>query len=83
MRKLIMLRRNEKTCRSPYFHFPDTYENNRCVEYIKLDEEGNKMEVLLNASNEKVKVKGSGEVLFAREFDGDILGANGTLIRRI
>lgn len=39
------------------------------------------MEVLLNASNEKVK--GSGEVLFAREFDGDILGANGTLIRRI
>ena len=39
------------------------------------------MEVLLNASNEKVK--GSGEVIFAREFDGDILGANGTLIRRI
>ena len=42
-----------------------------------------KKEILLNASNEKVKVKGSGEVLFAREFDGDILGANGTLIRRI
>ena len=41
------------------------------------------MEVLLNSSNEKVNVKGSGEVLFAREFDGDILGANGTLIRRI
>ena len=49
----------------------------------EIDEEGNKMEVLLNASNEKVKVKGSGEVLFAREFDGDILGVNGTLIRRI
>ena len=58
MRKLIMLRRNEKTCRS-------------------------KAEVLLNASEEEVKVKGNGEILFAREFDGEILGVNGTLIRRI
>lgn len=83
MRKLIMLRRNEKICRSPHFHFPDTYENDRCVEYIKIDEEGNKMEVLLNTSEKEIKVKEAGEVLFAREFDGEILGVNGTLIRRI
>ena len=76
--RLIMLRRNEKTCRSPHFHFPNTYENGRCVEYVKIDEEGNKIEVLLNASNENVRVKGEGEILFARKFDGDILGANGT-----
>ena len=83
MRKLIMLRRNEKVCRSLHFHFPNGYENDRCVEYIKLDEEGNKIEVLLNASDEEIKVKGDGEVLFAREFDGEILGVNGTLIRRM
>lgn len=65
------------------FHFPDTYENDRCVEYIKIDEEGNKMEVLLNTSEKEIKVKEAGEVLFAREFDGEILGVNGTLIRRI
>ena len=47
MRKLIMLRRNEKVCRSLHFHFPNGYENDRCVEYIKLDEEGNKMPSLL------------------------------------
>ena len=81
--RLIMLRRNEKTCRSLHFHFPNTYENGRCVEYVKIDEEGNKIEVLLNASNENVRVKGEGEILFARKFDGDILGANGTLIRKI
>ena len=83
MRKLIMLRRNEKVCRSLHFHFPNGYENDRCVEYIKLDEEGNKIEVLLNASDEEIKVEGDGEVLFAREFDGEILGVNGTLIRRM
>lgn len=55
----------------------------KCAEYIKLDEEGNKIEVLLNASDEEIKVKGDGEVLFAREFDGEILGVNGTLIRRM
>ena len=32
---------------------------------------------------ENVRVKGEGEILFARKFDGDILGANGTLIRKI
>ena len=45
-------------------HFPNVYENDRCVEYIKLDEEGNRIEVLLNASDEKIKVKRDGEVLF-------------------
>lgn len=39
MQKLIMLRRNEKMCRS-------------------------KVEVLLNASEEEIKVKGNGKILF-------------------
>lgn len=43
--------------RSPHFHFLDTCENDRCVEYIKIDEEGNKMEVLLNVSEKEIKVK--------------------------
>ena len=72
MRKLIMLRRNEKTCRSPHFHFPDTYENDRCVEYIKIDEEGNKMEVLLNVSEKEIKVKEAPGPLHITAVGGDL-----------
>ena len=82
MRSLILLRREEKMCRSPHFHFPHNYENDRCVEYTKIDEEGNTLEVLINASKKEVEVKEGGEVLFAREYHGNILGINGSLIRR-
>ena len=41
------------------------------------------MEVLINASDEPIKVTSGKDVLFSREFDGETLGANGTLIRRI
>ena len=83
MKTLIRLRKNEETFRSLHFHFPDRIENRRCVEYIKLDEDGRKTEVLLNCSDEEIEVKGTGEVLFARNYQNGILEKNGTLIRRI
>ena len=83
MKKLIRLRKEEKTFRSLHFHFPGNYENPRCVEYIKLDEAERKTEVLLNCSEEPVEVKGTGEILFARNYQNGILEKNGTLIRRI
>ena len=83
MKTLIRLRKNEETFRSLHFHFPDRIENRRCVEYIKLDEAGRKIEVLLNCSDEKVKAGGTGEVLFARNYQKGILEKNGTLIRWI
>ena len=83
MKKLIALRKSEETFRSLHFHFPDHYTNGRFVEYIKLDSEGNKIEILLNCSDADEPVKGEGEVLFARRFQNGILEKNGTLIRRI
>ena len=83
MKKLIRLRKEEETFRSLHFHFPGNYENPRCVEYIKLDEAERKTEVLLNCSEEPVEVKGTGEVLFARNYLNGMLEKNGTLIRRI
>lgn len=82
MKELIRLRKTEETFRSLHFHFPNRYENRRCVEYIKLDEEGRRIEVVLNCSGEAVRVWDTGEVLFARNFRDGMLGVRGTLIRR-
>ena len=83
IKRLIRLRKKEETFRSLHFHFPGRYENRRCAEYIKLDEEGRKTEVILNCSDEAAKVGEAGEVLFARKYQNGILEKNGTLIRRI
>ena len=83
MKELIRLRRTEEACRSLHFHFPDQYGNRRCVEYIKLDDENRKIEVLLNCSDEDVHAAPGGEVLFARNFSDGVLKPKGTLIRRV
>ena len=83
MKKLISLRKQEPSFKSLYFHFPGNYQEKRCVEYIKLDEQNQKTEVLLNCSEDSIKVEEQGEVLFARGYMNGSLAKNGTLIRRI
>ena len=83
MKKLIALRKEEPMTRSPHFHFPETYDEPRLVEYVKLDGYGHSIEVLLNCSDADVSVKEEGEILFARRYQDGVLEKNGTLIRRI
>lgn len=83
MKKLIALRKSEKTFKSLYFHFPDTYREKRCVEYIKLDDAGNKIQVVLNCTKDSVDALDGGEILFARGYKNGKLAPDGTLIRRI
>ena len=82
MRGLIEMRKSEEACRSLYFHFPGEYLQERLVEYIKLDSENRKLEILLNCGEAAVSVKEEGEVLFFRKYENGVLGKNGTLIRR-
>lgn len=82
MKRLISLRKREQTFKSLHFHFPGTYGEERCVEYVKVDEAGEKTEVLLNCGENAIKVRNGGEVLFARGYENGELKANGTLIRR-
>lgn len=80
---LIELRRKETAFKSLYFHFPNTYKESRLVEYVKLDDEGNQLEILLNCTKEEVKIEKQGEILFQRGYENGKLQKNGTLIRRI
>ena len=82
IQSLINMRKQEAACKSLYFHFPNEYTQNRLVEYIKLDQDGNQLEILLNCSNEPAEVKEGGEILFSRKLEHGVLQKNGTLIRR-
>ena len=55
MKKLIFMRKKEAACKSLYFHFPREYKAERLVEYIKLDENGDQLEILLNCSTRRWK----------------------------
>ena len=83
MKELIRLRQTEEACRSPHFHFQNRYPGSRCVDYIKIGQEGHRLEVVLNCSGEAADVQEGGEILFARNYEGGVLGKNGTLIRRL
>lgn len=83
MKQLIKLRRSENTFRSLHFHFPNEIAERRCVEYIKLAEDGSKTEVILNCCGKEIVVEEKGKVLYARKYSDGVLGKNGTLIRRV
>lgn len=83
MKKLICLRREESSFRSLHFHFPNERIERRCVEYVKLDGEGIKTEVLLNCTEGDIKVEERGEILYCRKYKEGVLEKNGTLIRHM
>ncbi|MBR1743354.1 MAG: glycoside hydrolase family 13 protein [Lachnospiraceae bacterium] len=82
IKALIRLRKEEDTFRSLYFHFPNEISEKRCAEYIKLDDSGKRIQILLNGETEPVQVGEEGEVLFSNGFKNGVLLPNGTLIRR-
>lgn len=82
MKKLIVLRKKETTFRTRNFHFTNRYENDRILEYIKIDEKGEKIEILLNCSKEEITLKEGGEVILSHLCNDNRLQPNGTLIRK-
>ncbi|MDO4333343.1 MAG: glycoside hydrolase family 13 protein [Eubacteriales bacterium] len=83
IKKLIRLRCKEDCLHSLYFHFPNEISDPRCVEYIRLDDAGNRIEVLLNCGRRAIEIVEKGEVLYSRNFADGKLNEKGTLIRRI
>lgn len=82
MKTLIRIRQTQEECTSPHFHFPNRYPERRCVEYIKLAGKNQRLEVVLNCSEEPVDVGERGKILLQRNYRAGILGSKGTLIRK-
>lgn len=81
IKALIRLRKTRRTFKSRNFHFPNEFAGSRVIQYIKLDGD-DKIEVLLNCTEEAIRVQENREVLFSRRYGGGLLQPDGTLIRR-
>ena len=82
VRELITLRNRESALRSLHYRFTHAYVEDRLFSYIKMDEAGSQIEILLNASEVEVQIEDAGEVLFSLGYNQNILSPKGTLIRR-
>ncbi len=84
LRSLIRLRKEEKALRSLEYRFTKEYDEPRLLEYIRSDKKKNQIQVLLNASENAVKIRKSvGEVLFSNGFSDGVLHPGGTLLHRV
>ena len=83
IKQLISLRKNEHILKSRNFHFTNEYKNKRVLEYIKLDDFNNKIQIIVNCSEEDVEIQNEGKVLFSNLYEKNILKRNGVIISKI
>ncbi|BBF43961.1 neopullulanase [Lachnospiraceae bacterium KM106-2] len=70
VKRLIELRKTNSLFRSRNFHFPNTINNQRVIEYIKIGEYGDsQMAVYLNCSNEDIELQGFIDPIFSLKYD--------------
>ena len=82
MKKLINLRKTHKAARSRNFHFPNSIDDKRTVEYIKLCDEGN-ISIILNCGDETIEIPPEisyKHVIYSRKYEAGKLQAKGILI---
>lgn len=85
VKRLIELRKSNHLFKSRNFHFPNTINNQRVIEYIKIGEYGDsQMAVYLNCSNEDIQLNGFIDPLFSLKYDEskNVLKPYGVLISK-
>lgn len=80
LKRLIHLRKQYPVFRSRNFHFPNQVEDDRMIEYVKLDGEAY-LEVYLNCGSNRVEIGQKKGVLFSRHYENGTLLPKGVLIR--
>ncbi|MBR1674097.1 MAG: alpha amylase N-terminal ig-like domain-containing protein [Eubacterium sp.] len=82
IRQLIRLRKEHPAARSRNFHFPNSINDKRTVEYIKLCDEGC-ISIVLNCGEEAVEIPPEityKNVLYSRKYQAGVLEPKGILI---
>ena len=84
VRRLTKLRKEEELFRSRNFHFTNSIQNERVLEYIKIDDYDNrKIAVILNCSKESTQVNPTGDILLSHLYNEGKLQPGGILIYRL
>ncbi|MFV0344108.1 MAG: glycoside hydrolase family 13 protein [Anaerocolumna sp.] len=83
IKELISLRKANNTFRSIHFHFKKEEYNHRVIHFIKTDDEGKQVEVILNCSDEEIILKPEGNALFCLLKEDTILKPKGVYIQNI
>jgi len=84
VKSLTKLRKEEDLFRSRNFHFTNEINNDRVLEYIKIDDyDSKKIAVILNCDRESVEVSVKGEILLSHLYKEDQLESGGILVVRL
>lgn len=83
VKDLIHMRQQEPLLRNRNFHFPNTLQKKRVIEFTKVGWIDNYVEVYINCEEEDIEIPRKGELLFQRHYIDDTLLKNGILIRKI
>lgn len=83
IRELIKLRTIEPALRSKNISCTNEYSGDRIIEYIKSDDAGREIQIILNGTNEPIDMPDNKEVLFARLCDNGKIKPNGIFIGKL
>ncbi len=83
MKNLISVRNNHPALRSNHITFTNLLSEERVLEFEKMDEEGNKIRIIMNASTEAIEYVKIDEVLFARNYKDNKIYPKGICIFKI
>lgn len=83
VKKLIQIRREQKSCRSRNIEWKECTANRRVIWYEKGGEQDDRIGVLINASEETYPHHQEGEILFSYGYAHDCVQMNGVLIYKI
>lgn len=84
VKNLTRLRKEEPLFRSRNFHFTNAIDNERVLEYIKIDDyDSEKMGIIMNCDQKPVKVEVNGMEMMSHLYTDETLEPGGIVIWKI